>query len=374
MDPICGLYYDPNSQYYYNSESCEYMYWNAELSTYILAEQTASSESAAQSATAGAKQSSNATANDTSHDNLRKDGNNKSKPTAPPQDKVKVAKKIVKDMEKWAKQLNQKKDMFNYPQLATPVEEPAVPPSVVSAAGASKNAGARSSGYADIGFSILENKERGGQLATSAKHVHMASGSRGATSSHQVLAFESDSDNEHTAAKVLATAAAENSYVAFDKLTCMLCKRAFPSADVMQKHLRMSQLHKENLAKFNQSRNGTAGGESAASAAAAAAAEAAAYRDRAKERRQKYGESDPPPVNKTRERWTKEMVKQSAAIQQSQESKTVAAMPIGESNVGNRLLQKMGWSEGQGLGRKNQGRTNIIEVIILYYYLCGQYS
>lgn len=42
-------------------------------------------------------------------------------------------------------------------------------------------------------------------------------------------------------------------------------------------------------------------------------------------------------------------------------------LPIGSNNVGNRLLQKMGWSEGQGLGRKNQGRTSIIEVHMLCY-------
>lgn len=30
--------------------------------------------------------------------------------------------------------------------------------------------------------------------------------------------------------------------------------------------------------------------------------------------------------------------------------------------MGNKLLMKMGWKDGQGLGRKNQGRTNIIEV------------
>lgn len=50
---------------------------------------------------------------------------------------------------------------------------------------------------------------------------------------------------------------------------------------------------------------------------------------------------------------------------QAQTSSKLASVPIGENNVGNRLLQKMGWSEGQGLGRKNQGRTNIIEVIFL---------
>lgn len=80
------------------------------------------------------------------------------------------------------------------------------------------------------------------------------------------------------------------------------------------------------------------------------------YRDRAKERRQKYGESDPPVANRSRERFEMEM--KSISTRQSE----APPMPIGSNNVGNRLLQKMGWSEGQGLGRKNQGRTSIIEV------------
>lgn len=55
------------------------------------------------------------------------------------------------------------------------------------------------------------------------------------------------------------------------------------------------------------------------------------------------------------------MRKQTAQMQK-QNSSNLAATPIGKSNLGNRLLQKMGWSEGQGLGKSNQGRTNIIEV------------
>jgi hypothetical protein len=35
---------------------------------------------------------------------------------------------------------------------------------------------------------------------------------------------------------------------------------------------------------------------------------------------------------------------------------------IGSDNVGNKLLQKMGWQEGMGLGKANQGRTSIIQV------------
>lgn len=83
------------------------------------------------------------------------------------------------------------------------------------------------------------------------------------------------------------------------------------------------------------------------------------YRDRAKERRQKYGEYDPPPPNPSREFFEKEIKSLT-----SRTSEAAPVMPIGSNNVGNRLLQKMGWSEGQGLGRKNQGRTNIIEVNI----------
>ena len=39
----------------------------------------------------------------------------------------------------------------------------------------------------------------------------------------------------------------------------------------------------------------------------------------------------------------------------------------GPSNVGSKLLQKMGWQEGQGLGKSNQGRTTIIEVFVNYF-------
>jgi len=34
---------------------------------------------------------------------------------------------------------------------------------------------------------------------------------------------------------------------------------------------------------------------------------------------------------------------------------------IGNENIGNKLLKKMGWTDGQGLGKANQGRTSIIE-------------
>jgi len=36
---------------------------------------------------------------------------------------------------------------------------------------------------------------------------------------------------------------------------------------------------------------------------------------------------------------------------------------IKNDNIGNRMLQRMGWQEGQGLGRDNQGRVDIIMVL-----------
>lgn len=82
------------------------------------------------------------------------------------------------------------------------------------------------------------------------------------------------------------------------------------------------------------------------------------YRDRAKERRLKYGESDEPQPSKLKEKFLKarEMPDVPPVIAASSND------PISSENVGNRLLQKMGWTEGQGLGKSNQGRTSIIQV------------
>lgn len=337
-DPSTGLYYDSNSQYYYNNETCSYLYWDNEKSTYVLAP-TASTTAATTASTA--TETSTAESAAAAAANANGDKAEKTKSKDQPQDKVKVAKKIVKDMEKWAKQLNQKKD-YSVIQPPARVEEATLYSSLGQISARPVES---SGGYADVGFSLLEKK----QSTQAVSNFLMGQAKTAATKGSNALvsSYNSDSDNE------CDDGIGEREYVDFEKLTCLLCKRAFQSQEILNKHLKMSSLHKENLQKLRKGVD-TSGGM---------VNKGGAYRDRAKERRLKYGEVDPPPVNKSKERFQRELEKQTQA---SYSAPNLAAVPIGQNNVGNKLLQKMGWSEGQGLGRSNQGRTNIIEVSLLY--------
>lgn len=128
-------------------------------------------------------------------------------------------------MEKWAKKLNSKKDYMPIVQQQPRIET---------------EASTRQDVVSDICFSLLEKKDRPITSTLSAvAHV----------------TYHSDSDGEHEDQAALKSAAAassfnENDLVDFDKLTCFLCKRAFQSVDILSKHMKQSNLHKENLQKY----------------------------------------------------------------------------------------------------------------------------
>lgn len=129
-------------------------------------------------------------------------------------------------MEKWAKKLNSKKDytpILQQPRIEAP--QPFVKSDVVS----------------DICFSMLEKKDRPVTSTLSVSAV-----------TH--VPYHSDSDENEDQAALKSAAAAnsfsENDLVDFEKLTCFLCKRAFQSVDILSKHMKQSNLHKENLQKY----------------------------------------------------------------------------------------------------------------------------
>nr|NP_722689.4 uncharacterized protein Dmel_CG4896, isoform K [Drosophila melanogaster]AAN10482.4 uncharacterized protein Dmel_CG4896, isoform K [Drosophila melanogaster] len=332
-DHVTGLYYDAHSQYYYNNETGAYLYWDQKRSTYVLAT-PASTQAALKEVLADAEKKEEEAKKAKEKEKEKEEAGGKP-------DKVKVAKKIVKDMEKWAKQLNQKKD---YTAVATP--QP-----ILSDTEAATTSRASQGAYADVGFSILEKKE----LGKLNDYVPEA-GPPAISKLVGAYGGPSDSEDDNSANQKALEASVgtkraisdESDYVDFQKLTCLLCMRAFQSLDILQKHLKMSNLHKENLDKLKRNPAVEAGTD-----------EGLSYRDRAKERRLKYGESDPPPPNRSRERFEQEI--KTLQSRQKDSFGATAAMPISSTNVGSRLMQKMGWSEGQGLGKKNQGRTEIIE-------------
>ncbi|KAL1139064.1 hypothetical protein AAG570_009125 [Ranatra chinensis] len=290
-DPFTTLYYDAKSQYYYNNKLARFLYWDASKSTYLPAP-TAQNED---------------------------DESKKAKDKDAEKDKVKVAKRIAKDMERWAKTLNQKKE--NAKQNVVAAQQAVAQMKAV--------------GAADIGYAVLERKEAGVPLANGLE-VKIAK------NESLVAAYGQGSDSEEEVDELLQE---DKQHTDWSKMACLLCKRQFQSKDALIKHQQLSDLHKQNLAAWYRSKGIDPDEPQQKSSQ---------YRDRAKERRLKYGEPDKPQPNKLKETYMKA---KEATVSYEEPTKS----GIGSDNLGNKLLQKMGWQEGMGLGKTNQGRTNIIE-------------
>lgn len=83
------------------------------------------------------------------------------------------------------------------------------------------------------------------------------------------------------------------------------------------------------------------------------------YRDRAKERRQKYGQSDQPevPSSRYKEKYMRGIKNVLQTEDHSSRYETDSQGSSLQNSIGAKLLKNMGWSDGQGLGRSNQGRS-----------------
>ncbi|KAK0112262.1 hypothetical protein ONS96_001511 [Cadophora gregata f. sp. sojae] len=129
-----------------------------------------------------------------------------------------------------------------------------------------------------------------------------------------------------------------------DRKCCLLCARQFKTEAEVNKHERISQLHRDNLknedlvakamAKLRKSGHEPAEGS---------------YRDRAKERRQAFNQPKQPAAQHNR---AKDSVGTSVPKHEVEEA------PI--QSKGAALLGKMGWTAGEGLGAQGTGRTDAI--------------
>lgn len=245
------------------------------------------------------------------------------------QDKVKVAKKIAKDMERWAKNLNQKKESSSARANA-------------DAAASATGSGAAA---ADIGFSVLEKKNGAVPMSTNIFRNELQEEQQSAPLVAEYGGETESSGDEETSD--------DTDCLDFTKLICTLCKRQFTSPETLTKHSKLSSMHLQNLEAKRAKKRPMSTGEKVV------------YRDRAKERRMKYGDPDEPQPSKLKEKY----LKSRELVENLPVSTTSVMEPIGTENVGNKLLQKMGWTEGQGLGKSNQGRTSIIQVVRLIFHV-----
>ncbi|TVY23135.1 putative RNA-binding protein [Lachnellula hyalina] len=128
-----------------------------------------------------------------------------------------------------------------------------------------------------------------------------------------------------------------------ERKCCLLCSRQFRTEPEVNKHERISQLHRDNmkdeklvakaLAKMRKSSESVS--------------ENSAYRDRAKERRQAFNQPKQPAAQHNRP-------KASGTLATKEEEEA----PV--TSKGAALLGKMGWTAGEGLGAQGSGRTDAI--------------
>lgn len=343
-DPSTGLYYDANSQYYYNSRTQQFLYWDSEKQSYVVAPGSVQGGGDDSDSTPGGSQVTISAdpqmASQQELGSVLGDGSSqpvKKTKEKDKQDKVKIAKKIAKDMEKWAKTLNQKKENAKQGIVANQALAP--------------DSLAKQPATADAGFAILEKKstliERQAAVMEAMRKKELDDKKSGPAKGKDglVAAYggNSDTDEDGDGGEGGGGVLDENRLTDWQKLACLLCKRQFPSKEALVRHQQLSDLHKQNLETLRAStgQQGGGGGD-----------QESKYRDRAKERREKYGEPDVPPASKLKEKFTK---------QRNATYEEPTKHGIDSTNIGNKMLKAMGWNEGQGLGKANQGRTQLVE-------------
>ncbi|KKZ60702.1 hypothetical protein EMCG_04629 [[Emmonsia] crescens] len=126
------------------------------------------------------------------------------------------------------------------------------------------------------------------------------------------------------------------SYADRSRKCCYLCMRQFKTEAEVNKHERLSQLHRENMQ--NEELKTKALAKLAKNRDQSEQQPSSEYRDRAKERRQAFGPSVKPKEKKV-----------------EKEIEEVPPVPI--MSKGAALLGKMGWSAGSGLGAEGSGMT-----------------
>jgi len=174
-------------------------------------------------------------------------------------------------MEKWAKTLNQRKESAKV-AVQPPAPEPVEPK--------------KKSHESDSGETEKSSLSEVLHVANLLQRNRQLAERRSAAAAEALVAYGSDSDSDNVGDTRKSTTSVE-SLIDWNKLACLLCKRQFKDKETLTKHQQLSDLHKQNLEAWKMQNT------------------PASYRDRAKERREKFGDADPPPVKQSSHRYHK---------------------------------------------------------------------
>ncbi|KAK6731123.1 hypothetical protein RB195_007533 [Necator americanus] len=334
LDPETKFFYDQKTGYYFNNDTRKWCTWDATYSTYFPVEDTSQNQ---------ATTSANNT-NTTETQATTTEAKSEEKTEEP----KKSANDIAKEMLKWAKkQEKASKVQMSLKPLVKPLETKSAFDSVASGSGA------------NVAHKMLEKSQHSLSNVSDSDEEEEGSGDEKKRNSEEPPV----PPRRHVPTAQEHREMMERTLVDEAKKMCLLCKRAFPSVDVLRKHVEKSDLHRKNLEEkrvewgrqyvttMMEGQN-----EEASTQLPPQPEQKIVYRDRAKERREAFG-LDPGVSDFSRGKefggWNEDVLRK--------ESEAASMRPLGDDNIGSRLLKGMGWREGQGVGRNGQGIVNPIE-------------
>lgn len=215
--------------------------------------------------------------------------------------------------------------------------------------------------------SQVQKKHNADMEKWSQRGKEMQDPSAGAGKDSTTTINENDGAAQHTAtATKINSIQTQVKRTVHGKPICLLCRRKFGDINKLRQHEKLSPLHKKNLLKKNLHKQNASKcinfeqkivgqNDSPTTKIEADNALSVEYRDRAKERRCMYGpESTPSGISSTLE-VTAPIVEMGPSLTNARVVTAVETVTpsqsLGESNIGNQLLQKLGWKKGSALGR-----------------------